>query len=193
MYNTVVLSRWNYSMGNKSHIFVGDDTKHRQIIYQLFSIWMRMADWTNTRIVPSRWLLNECLTQYEDDEDDIWQYAAVTTPTFTTTSRAVTSNSEVYAHCWFRQCVYAAVHDFYDDVIKWKLFPRYWPFMRGIHRSSVNSPHRGQWRGALTFPLICVWINGWVNNREAGDLRRCHAHYDVTVRASRVKLVSRSS
>ena len=35
-----------------------------------------------------------------------------------------------------------------------------------------NSPHKGQWRGALMFSLICVWINGWVNNREAGDLRR---------------------
>ena len=31
------------------------------------------------------------------------------------------------------------------------------------------------------FSLICVGINGWVNNREAGDLRRYHAHYDVTV------------
>ena len=51
-------------------------------------------------------------------------------------------------------------------------FPRYWPFVRGIHRSPVNSPHKGQWRGALIFSLICVWINGWVNNREAGGLRR---------------------
>ena len=69
----------------------------------------------------------------------------------------------------------------HDDVIKWKLFPRYWPFVRGIHRSPVNSPHKGQWRGALMFSLICVWINGWVNNREAGDLRRYLAHYDVTL------------
>ena len=38
-----------------------------------------------------------------------------------------------------------------DDVIKWKHFPRYWPFVRGIHRSSVNSPHKGQWHGALIF------------------------------------------
>ena len=188
-----------------------------------------------------------------------------------------------------------------DDVIKWKHFPRYWPFVRGIHRSPVNSPHKGQWRGALMFSLIyariknkrlsthsrgwwfetlscslwrhrnevasevrhgwvssefyvlwprsslyqiaacrqlydrvlleptvpvstilfdyivrkhddvikwmcgeftgqrciprtkasdaellcfsliCVWINSWVNNREAGDLRRYRAHYDVTV------------
>ena len=69
----------------------------------------------------------------------------------------------------------------HDDVIKWKHFPRYWPFVRGIHRSPVKSPHKGQWRGALMFSLICVWINGWVNNGEAGDLRRYRTHYDVTV------------
>ena len=32
----------------------------------------------------------------------------------------------------------------HDDVIKWKHFLRYWPFVRGIHRSLVNSPHKGQ-------------------------------------------------
>ena len=69
----------------------------------------------------------------------------------------------------------------HDDVIKWKHFPRYWSFVRGIHRSPVISPHKGQWRGALMFSLICVWINGWVNNGEAGDLRRYRAYYDVTV------------
>ena len=69
----------------------------------------------------------------------------------------------------------------HDDVIKWKHFPRYWPFVREIHRYPVNSPHKVQWRGALMFSVICVWINGWVNNREAGDLRRYRAHYDVTV------------
>ena len=31
------------------------------------------------------------------------------------------------------------------------------------------------------FSFICVWINDWVNNREAGDLRRYRAHYDVIV------------
>ena len=69
----------------------------------------------------------------------------------------------------------------HDDVIKWKHFPRYWSFVRGILRSPVNSLHKSQWRGALMFYLICAWINGWVNNREAGDLRRHHAHYDVIV------------
>ena len=39
----------------------------------------------------------------------------------------------------------------HDDVIKWKLFPRYWPCARGIHRSPVNSPHKGQWPWALIF------------------------------------------
>ena len=69
----------------------------------------------------------------------------------------------------------------HDDVIKWKHFPRYWPFVRGIHRSPANSPHKGQWRGAFMFSLICAWINRWVNNREAGDLRHYRAHYDVIV------------
>ena len=44
-----------------------------------------------------------------------------------------------------------------------------------------NSPHKGQWLGAFMLSLICVWINCWVNNREAGDLRRYRAHYDVIV------------
>ena len=69
----------------------------------------------------------------------------------------------------------------HDDVIKWKHFPRNWPFVRGIHRSPVNSLHKGQWRGALIISLICVWINDWVNNREAGDLRRYRVLYDVIV------------
>ena len=45
----------------------------------------------------------------------------------------------------------------------------------------MPSSNGGQWRGALMFSLTCVWINGWVNNREAGDLRRKRAHYDVIV------------
>ena len=67
----------------------------------------------------------------------------------------------------------------HDDVIKWTHFLRYWPFVRGIHRSPVNSPHKGQWCGALVFSLICTWTKGWINIGEAGDLRRHRAHYDV--------------
>ena len=51
-------------------------------------------------------------------------------------------------------------------------FSRYWLFVRGIHRSPVNSLHKGQWREALMFSMISAWINRWVNNRQAGDLRR---------------------
>ena len=43
---------------------------------------------------------------------------------------------------------YAGNH---DDVIKWKHFPRYWPFVRETHGSPVNSPRKGQWRGVLMF------------------------------------------
>ena len=70
---------------------------------------------------------------------------------------------------------------FHDDAIKWKHFPRNWPYVQKIHWSPANSPHKGQWCGPLMFYLICAWINNWVNDREAGDLR-CHpAHYDVIV------------
>ena len=70
---------------------------------------------------------------------------------------------------------------YHDDVIKWKHFPRYWPFVRGIHRSPVNSPHKGQWRGASMLSLICARIDDLVNNGEAGDFRRHRSHYDVIV------------
>ena len=67
----------------------------------------------------------------------------------------------------------------------------------GIHITGPcagNSPvpgelPKGQWRGALMFSLICVWINGWVNNREAGDLRRYRAHYDVIVMRSCLEIL----
>ena len=79
----------------------------------------------------------------------------------------------------------------HGDVIKWKHFPRYWPFVWGIRRSPVNSHHKGQWRGGLIFSLICAWINAWVNNREADDLRRHRAHYDVTVMRSELPPLTR--
>ena len=49
--------------------------------------------------------------------------------------------------------------------------------------SSVTgeSPSQNQWGRHLMFSLICVWINGWVNDREAGDLRYHRPHYDVIV------------
>ena len=58
------------------------------------------------------------------------------------------------------------------------IFPVNWPFVRGIHRPLANSPHNGRWHGALMFSLIYAWTNGWVNNRDSGDLRRHRAHCD---------------
>ena len=78
----------------------------------------------------------------------------------------------------------------HDDVIKWKHFPRNWPFVRGIHRSRWI-PHTKASDAELLFSLFsltCSWINGWVNNCEAGDLRRHRGHYDVNV----TKLMCRS-
>ena len=69
--------------------------------------------------------------------------------------------------------------------MKWKHFPCYWPFVLGIQWSPVCSHHKGQWRGALIFSFICAWINGWINNREAGDLRLHRAHFDVIVMDTR--------
>ena len=85
-------------------------------------------------------------------------------------------NSQIINEIWFgylRESFYT-----HNDVIKWKLFPRYWPFVRGIQRSPVNSAHKGQWRRALMFSSICTWIDV---NREAGDLRRHRAHDDIIV------------
>ena len=55
------------------------------------------------------------------------------------------------------------------------------PFVWGIYQWLVNSQHKSKWCGALMFSLICASINGWVNNRRHGDLRRQLAHYDVTI------------
>ena len=66
---------------------------------------------------------------------------------------------------------------YHDYVIKGKHFRR--------NRSPVNSPHKDQWCGALMFSLICTRTNGWVNTREAGDLRRHCTLYDVTAMISK--------
>ena len=64
----------------------------------------------------------------------------------------------------------------------------YATFVKEIHKWPV---HIGQWRGALIFSLLCAWTNGWANNRDAGDLRRHRAYYDVTVMKRLLKLLKR--
>ena len=71
----------------------------------------------------------------------------------------------------------------YNDIIKWKHFPCYWPFVRGINWSPMNSPHKCQCRGALMLSLICACTNDWVNNRAARWVETqsrplwCHCNY----------------
>ena len=100
------------------------------------------------------------------------------------------SGSIVISSSWGRQRRKTNAHSahYYDEIIKWKHFPRYWPFVQEIDRSPVNSPYKGQRRGALMFSLICTWTNG-VNNGEAGDLRRHRAHYEVRVMFSHIKTI----
>ena len=69
---------------------------------------------------------------------------------------------------------------------EWLLNYLYWMVLKRFYVlfnlfELLMNMHKGQWRGALKFSLICTWINGWVNNRGAGDLRRHRAHYDVIV------------
>ena len=67
-----------------------------------------------------------------------------------------------------------------DEVIKWKHFPRNCPLWEEStgHEWVV---HKGLWHGALVFSFNCAWTNGWVSNRDAGDLRRHRGNYDVNV------------
>ena len=61
-----------------------------------------------------------------------------------------------------------------------KSFSALLAFCVGNSTVTVDSPHKGQWRGALMFSLICTSINSWANNGDAGELKRHRAHYDVS-------------
>ena len=89
--------------------------------------------------------------------------------------------------CLFKDGNFPTSNHYHDNVIKWKHFPRYWPFVRGGPPVTSGFPHRGQWRGALMFSSICSWTNSSGNNLDAVDLRRHRAHYDVTIRYHPIK------
>ena len=123
-------------------------------------------------------LLKECIWHYDFNRGACFMFWIVL---------PLTKSQEFFHDCWCKHVVEQGVGwalkltVIHDHVTKWKHFPCYWPFVRGIHQWPVNSPHKGQWHRALMFPLIYTWTNSWINTREAGDLR-CHcAHYDITV------------
>ena len=72
-----------------------------------------------------------------------------------TLSMTATDNEKCASHSLWQAigCLLFGRKLWHDDIIKWKIFLHYWPFVRGIHRSPVDSPHKGQWRGAFAFFL----------------------------------------
>ena len=93
---------------------------------------------------------------------------------------------------WYALLIHAPISNKILNLMtssKWKHFPRYWPFVWGIHRSPVNSyPQRPVTRSFDIF-LICAPTNGWANNRDAGDLRRHRAHYEIIVMNCRLAML----
>ena len=74
--------------------------------------------------------------------------------------------------------------ELHDDVIKWKHFPRYWPFCGELNSHQwilLTEASNAEARRASMFSLIDTWTNGWVNNQDASGLRCHRVHYDVTV------------
>ena len=130
--------------------------------------------WRNGEKRPGSWF-NIKMTSYQDRKSHCGD-KTILRPSYL--HNCISYTGKTTSLYWIGPCIFAIAH---DDVIKGKHFPRYWPFVRGIHRSPVNAPHKCQWRGVLMFYLIGAWTNGWVKKRDAGDLRRHRAHYDVTV------------
>ena len=74
----------------------------------------------------------------------------------------------------------------YETISPWwrhqmETFPALLALCAGNSPVTGEFPHKDQWRGALIISLIFAGINGWVNNRGAGDSSRHRAHYDITV------------
>ena len=71
----------------------------------------------------------------------------------------------------------------HDDVIKWKYFPRCWPFVKGIHRSPMDSPHKDQWDAELWWFL---WSAPEQLNKQSSRWwfeTHNRAHYNLTLMA----------
>ena len=143
-----------------TRVSYGDGFQVRSLIQVLLKLITIVQNQDHIISTTLQWHLTVCLTQFHNT-----QFIDFYTCSF--------SDHQVY--------VLYSCRTTHDDIIKWKHFLCYWPFVWGIHWSPVNSPHKRQWCGALMFSFIGAWINGWVNNREAGDFRFHHAHYSITV------------
>ena len=66
----------------------------------------------------------------------------------------------------------------HDNFMRWRWFPRYWPFVRGIHQCLVDIPPKTSVTWALMFPLVLSLTDGWKNSQVVGDLIRHESHCD---------------
>ena len=101
----------------------------------------------------------------------------------------IKSIAKLYTICWLHWVLNMQAPGWQHNILTWwrhqmETFSALLALCAGNSLVSGEFPLESQWRGALMFSLICPRINAWVNDSEAGDLRRYRAHYDVTVMSS---------
>ena len=116
---------------------------------------------------PHKWLVTRKMFPFDD---------VTLSASFASLRNMKIKSSESTKNCWYNYYESAQQNPVrlprfpHDDVIKWKQFPRHWPFVRGTHLLPLKML-KGQWRGASMFSLNRTSINGWVNNRKDSDMR----------------------
>ena len=177
---------WRISMRLIKILFHLDHHESRIIIVMWW--WKLQQNWFN-RIEICEWYYGKCSINLKSVSKNLTDLVPLRHPFQYTTDTSTDSFFSWSYEClvfgtWFTVLLRLLIskltpvekiiqtNTINDDVIKWKHFPRYSPFVRGIHRLPANSPHKGQWRRTLVFSLICAWINGWVYNHETVELRR---------------------
>ena len=127
-----------------------------------FSNWWTALYESSSRSTPNALLNKTCMS---DVARHVGPSIRITCRVIATKERkSINCNLSQYQKTTFQGIPTVNIRQPGNHLIKnrawWRLqmkpFPCYWPFVRGIHRSPVNSPHKGQWRGALMFSLICA-------------------------------------
>ena len=128
---------------------------------------------TVRRLLAAKWNFQWLFTD-ETSRSKTWKHCRVIGPLWRESIGFVRLNKR-----WNKEwsCQVRSLLWLHDDVIKLKHFPCSRPFVREIHWSPVNFPHKGQWRGAL----IHAWNDSWANNGDTGELRRYRGYYDLIV------------
>ena len=124
--------------------------------------WPACCHWLNTGTVSGRCPIMFVLTQ--SYPCDTWFFCSTLRElAVSNLGQLLFCRSTTWSRCrnayrdlWIMTIERATSYEFrvHDNIIKCKHFPRYWPFVRGIHRPLVNSHQKGQWLGALMFFLF---------------------------------------